>query len=347
MSTTEHEQQQRRGQEIAQRQMNAPIPLHNNVISPDKWTTFGRIAYAVAKTDFVPKDLRGKPEAVMACLLYGDSLGLHPSVALTDIYIVDGKPGVSGALMLAKIREAGHRVKFKWVLDEQGDRIGSTAYGQRIVRKTVGRRIVEEVEDEDEWTYTLEDATAAGLYPNSSPKAAWTKTPMVMCRWRALAQLARFLWPDLFRGGSVYLPDEAEEAADANRRNRNGAQTQAAASEDGGIEYGDDPALAAWLVALFAAANEIEDGVWLPKKVRLALKGKEQSERETLAGEVVAWIEERNGIVPSRPEPEEEIEDAVVVDPSAVSDDPGPHLNGWEGEGDGGEDGSSEVTAVD
>lgn len=341
MSTTEHEQ--RRGQEIAQRQMNAPIPLHNRVISPDTWTTFGRIAYAVAKTEFVPKDLRGRPEAVMACLLYGDSLGLHPSVALTDIYIVDGKPGVSGALMLAKIREAGHKVKFKWVLDDRGDRVGATAYGQRIVRRTVGRKVVEEVEDEDEWTYTLEDAKVAGLYPNSNAKAAWMKTPMVMCRWRALAQLTRFLWPDLFRGGSIYLPDEAEEAADTNRRNRNGAQSTAA---DGGIEYGDDPSLAAWLVALFAAANEIEEGVWLPKKVAMALKGKTQDERETVASEIVAWIEERNGIVPNRPE-DENIEDAEIVNMNGASDDPGLHLNGEPSDSGDGEDGTHEATTVD
>jgi hypothetical protein len=41
---------------MATRQANSALPLYNGVISPDRWTTFGRMAHAVANTDFVPKD---------------------------------------------------------------------------------------------------------------------------------------------------------------------------------------------------------------------------------------------------------------------------------------------------
>lgn len=298
------------GTEIAVRQSKAPVPLYNGVLSPDRWTLFGRIAQTVANTDFVPKGLRGNPAAVMACLLYGDSLDLHPSVSLTDVYVVDGKPGISGALMVAKIREAGHKIKWEKLLDDKGDFVGFTCRGQRIE--------MGEVVDEDEWTYTLADARRAGLYPNSNPKAAWMKNPEVMCRWRSLAQLARFLFPDLFRGGSVYLPDEAEEAADADRRLRN-AGAEGGDSDDGGpVEYGDDPLLAAWLIALFAAANDLEPGIWLPKKQKLALKDKTQDEREELALAVAGWIEERGGDVPDRPQPDDTSEPLDVDDPAAA-----------------------------
>jgi RecT family len=305
--------QPEQSQEMTVRRTHTPAPLHNGIVSPDRWTMFGRIATTIAKTDFVPAALRGRPEAVMAALLYGDSLGLHPSVALTDIYIVDGKVGVSGALMLAKIREHGHKVKFVWVTDEAGERIGATAYGQRVEDG--------EVVDEDEWTYTLADATKAGLYPNSSPKAAWSKSPMVMCRWRALAQLARFLFPDLFRGGSVYVPDEVEEAAYADRIRHNGAEGGRDSGEAGEIDYGDDEMLAAWLVALFAAANNAEPGIWLPAKQRIALRGKTQEQREALAGTVREWLDERGLDVPSRPTPDEETvgdEEFEVVDDPRV-----------------------------
>lgn len=329
------------------------LPLHNGVMSPDKWTMFGRMAYAVADTDFVPKGLRKNPPAIMACLIYGDSLGLHPSVSLTDVYVADGKVGISGALMLSKIREAGHKVTFHWVLDANGERIGSRAVGQRIEYKIVNRKKVAEVVEEDEWTYTLDDAKLAGLYPNSSPRAAWMKSPMVMCRWRALAQLARFLFPDLFRGGSVYVPDEADEIAYSERLKLvNGAPAETRQDDGVGIEYGDDPLLAAWLIALFAAANEIEPGVWLPKKVKLTLKGQTQEGRELLAGELARWVEDRGGVVPERPTDEETVgEDEVsyeavsTAEEGLESDDPGAHLNGDGDDPDGGD--NAEIVTLD
>jgi hypothetical protein len=205
--------------------------------------------------------------------------------------------------------------------------IGWKCTGQRIKRG--------KVTDADSWTYTMEDAKRAGLFPNSSAKAAWMKTPKLMCRWRALAQVARFLFSDVFVGQAIYLPDEAEEAAYSDRLNRNGSPQQGGENENA-IDYGDDPLFASWLIALFAAANEVEPGIWLPKKVQMALKGKSQAERDALANEIVAWIEERNGIVPERPEADDDVivpEDEMQLVDDADGD-PGAHING-DGDGEG------------
>jgi hypothetical protein len=324
VSATDTPEAQQEGQAqqstaVATRPKREAIGLYNGVVSPDKWTLFGRMAMTVAGTEFVPKGLRDKPDAVMACLLYGDSLGLHPSVSLTDVYVADGKVGISGALMLAKIREAGHKVEFEWIKDDDGKITGSICKGQRIIRKKVGRQVVEEVEAADEWAYTLDDAWRAGLIHDAlSQRAAWFKTPEVMLRWRSLAQLSRFLFPDVFRGQAIYTPDETEERAYSDRMmNGQVAQVSESGGEDDlGIEYGPDPMLAAWLVALFAACNFVEAGVWLPKKQKIELKGKSQEEREALALNLVAWLRERNVEPPSRPtqEPSDEhVEDGQVV----------------------------------
>jgi hypothetical protein len=104
------------------------------------------------------------------------------------------------------------------------------------------------------------------------------KTPKLMCRWRALAQVARFLFSDVFVGQSIYTPDEAEEIAYGERVNRNGAPAETGQERsEGDIDYGSDPWLAAWLVALFAAANDMEPGVWLPKKVRSRSRARRRS----------------------------------------------------------------------
>lgn len=317
MTQTENEARGGTG-EIAVRKQPM-LPLHNGIVSPDKWATFGRIAVTTADTDFVPKGLRGKPEAVMACLLYGDSLGLHPSVSLSDVFVADGKPGVSGALMLSLIRTAGHKITFEWIDgvwpgDTTGEvkRYGARCFGQRIEDG--------EVVETDEWTYTMVDAKQAGLWPNSNPKAAWMKTPMVMCRWRALAQLVRFLFPDVLRGGSIYIPDEAEEASYSERLRVNGAAVPDEDRDSGGdIDYGDDPEIATWLLTLFAAANEVEPGTWLPAKVRIALRGKSPEEREALAQEVFEWIESHGIAAPERPEKIDDAEFTVIDDPAATS----------------------------
>lgn len=325
-----------RSTEIAERQPSQPmLPLHNGVISPDKWQVFGRMAVRFAGTDFVPSGLRNKPEAVLACLVFGDSLGLHPSTALKEVYVADGKVGISGALMLALIRKAGHKIEWEEVTTTELDK---SEFGDGFLGwKCIGTRRDAEGKDEevDTWTYTMEDAKRANLYPNSSGKAAWMKTPKLMCRWRALAQVARFHFSDVFVGQAVYLPDEAEEASYNSRATRNGVPVeQEERRPDEGPDYGDDPELAAWLLMLFAATNHTEPGRWLPKKIELALKGKTQEQREELAAELVAWLEGAGVIPPERPVPinlddeHEEVEGMIV-------DDPGDVIGGDDGEAEG------------
>lgn len=314
----------------ADRQMKTPIPLHNGVMSPDKWTLFGRMSVALSNTDFIPKGMRGNPPAIMGCMVYGDALGLHPAIALKEIHVIDGKVGLSGALMLAKIREAGHKVKFVTMRDADGGFIGVTAQGERIAMMKEGRKLVPTTVEEDEWSFTIADAHTAGLLPQESAKAAWNRYPQAMCRWRAVSGLARFLFADVFAGGAVYVPEEAEEAADEAARVRNGAVVERDDPET--ADYGDDPDLAGWLVALFAAANSIEQGRWMPKKIKLALKGKTQDEREEVARQVAEWIAEQGLDAPPRPNSEAEaetVEDAVVVEPDedipfGHEDDDGP-----------------------
>lgn len=327
MGTATSDQRQRGGgQEVVRRPANTPIPLYNGVMSPDRWTLFGRMSTAFANTEFVPASLRGKPDAVMACLVFGDSLGLHPSTALKEVYVADGKVGISGALMAALIRSAGHKIIWEEITSGEPGLLGDGFVGWKCTGQRIKGR---KVEDEDSWTYTMEDAKRAGLWPNANARASWMKSPKLMCRWRALSQIARFLFSDVFVGQSIYLPEEAEEIADTQRRTVNGAvQSEQQQTED--ADYGTDPLLAGWLLALFASANELEEGVWLPKKIQMALKGKTQDEREVLATQVAQWIEERGGMVPPRPEEEAEDAEFEIIDTAeegAASDDPGAHLD--------------------
>jgi hypothetical protein len=176
------------------RKAGKPIPSQNGLLAPARWEMFGRIANTVANTEFVPRGLRGNKPAVMACLLYGDAQGLHPSVALTEVHIVDGKPTMSATLMVGKIRMAGHRLKREEIRNpENGEFLGCVAHGTRG-----------DDGETDSFTFTLAMAARAGLLT----KHNWKAYPEAMCWARCVSQLARMLFPDVFLGQSAYTSEE-------------------------------------------------------------------------------------------------------------------------------------------
>ena len=65
---------------------NKPVPLE--VVSKTA-ALLGldprEIADKLAKTEFVPRDLRNRPDAIMACVLAGHELGIQPMQALAQV----------------------------------------------------------------------------------------------------------------------------------------------------------------------------------------------------------------------------------------------------------------------
>jgi len=92
--------------------MNSRLPALRNAaqdsidLAPAAW----QLANKVAGTDFVPKALRGKPDAVLACILTGSEVGISPMKSLSMIHIVDGRPAMAAELMRAIVLDAGHDI---------------------------------------------------------------------------------------------------------------------------------------------------------------------------------------------------------------------------------------------
>jgi len=144
---------------------------------------------AVANTDFVPKGLRGKPKAILAAILTGRELGLGPMESLRSIDVIDGRPSPSAEWMVSRIFEAGHILE----IEEQTD--------ERCTVK--GTRFMADREITMSFTFTIKMAERANL----TGKFNWKAYPEAMLYWRAVAQLARQLYPDVLRG-IKHLPDE-------------------------------------------------------------------------------------------------------------------------------------------
>lgn len=156
-------------------------------MAPEAW----KLACRVAGTEFVPKALRDKPEAVLACILAGHEAGLSPMTSLRSIHVIEGRPAMSAELMRAIVARAGHEV---WVEE-------STSTRAIVAGKRNGSSRELKV------TWTEDDARRAGLLG----KENWKKYPRAMLVARASTELARYLFPDVLAG----ISHSIEELADA------------------------------------------------------------------------------------------------------------------------------------
>jgi hypothetical protein len=145
------------------------------------------LANKLCETEFVPKALRGRPEAVLACMLKGSELGIPLMQSLSAIHVIEGRPTMSAELMRAVVQSRGHNI----VVEE------STS--TRCIIK--GRR-----QGETDWqrfTFTRDDAERAGVHQ----KDVWRKWPQSMMLARASGLLCRAVFADCLAGISYTLEE--------------------------------------------------------------------------------------------------------------------------------------------
>ena len=141
---------------------------------------------AIARTDFVPAALRGRPEAVLACVLYGRELGLGPMESLSSIDVIDGRPSPEAQLLARLIRTAGHTVEVLEASD--------TACRLRGTRGDNGETM--------EVGFSIDDARRVttrekGAVVALAETKRWREYPADMCWARAVSRLHRRLFPDI------------------------------------------------------------------------------------------------------------------------------------------------------
>lgn len=151
------------------------------------------LAERIYRTEFVKGALRGRPEAVLACILAGHEVGIGPLQALAKIDVIDGKPTMSSELMRALVLRAGHEI---WVEENSNTRV--TVCGRRAAREFVSKV-----------TWTMDDAKRAGL----AGKQNWARYPRAMLLARATSELCRLMFADVL-GGISYSAEEIEDGGD-------------------------------------------------------------------------------------------------------------------------------------
>jgi hypothetical protein len=132
---------------------------------------------------------------IFAIVQKAKTLGINPLDALNgSIYIVNGKTEMSGQAMLALIRKAGHSV----TRDPKSTPTHITLHGKRC-------------DNNDTWSasFSVEDAKKAKIY-----KMVWENYPELMCTWRCVSMLGRFLFPDVIKG--MYVEGEVKDISESS-----------------------------------------------------------------------------------------------------------------------------------
>lgn len=128
---------------------------------------------------------------VFAVVQKAKAMNLDPLEALNGgMYFVNGKVEMQGQMMLSLIRQAGHSVS----MDPKSTDTHVIMRGKRC-------------DNGDMWNveFGIEDAKRAGIY-----RGQWEKYPKVMCQWRCVSMLGRFLFSDVIKG--CYVEGEIRDA---------------------------------------------------------------------------------------------------------------------------------------
>jgi hypothetical protein len=178
---------------VRQQAAKAPVALSRPLADIDQaW----RMAQALSQSSLLPDPLRGKASDVLVILMYGQELGFSPMQAIQAIYVVKGKPQLSGQAWIAKVREARHRLE---ISDHT-----VTSCTVTITRGDTGEQHTE--------TFTMEDARTAKLASSDT----YLKYPKRMLLWRAVSNCATVACPEVAMGyGTEVLegPETAPETA--------------------------------------------------------------------------------------------------------------------------------------
>lgn len=142
-----------------------------------------QIATSISRTEFVPKEFRGDPDKTATAILYGKSLGLDPLAALSNVFVVHGRPAVYSRTMVALAQRAG--VEFE-----------RTEATEQQVTVHARRRGAERWQA---FTWSISRATKAGYTTNAKYKT----DPIGMLTAKAFTEAVRVLAPDVLMGLAV------------------------------------------------------------------------------------------------------------------------------------------------
>jgi hypothetical protein len=200
----------------------APMKMVGFLMTPTTFDEAWRVAQVLSKTDFAPKDMRGRPEAVLACLSMGAELGLSPMQALSSISVINGKPGLYGDGLLGVVRrdpsivEISETATHNWNDKEPKD-LDDPLWDSYVATCTVRRERNGKVEETSR-SFSVPQAKRAKLWKRrgkDGQDTPWITYPERMLQMRARAIAIRDAAADITRG--IGMVEELQDIGDPMR----------------------------------------------------------------------------------------------------------------------------------
>lgn len=154
-----------------------------------------KFATMVAKSDFAPKDFKGKPESCLLAIQHGSEVGLSPMQSLQSIAVINGRPTIWGDAALALVQSSPVCEYVKEYTEGDGDNLTAVCEAKRrgYPAPTISR-------------FSMADAKRAGLAGKSGP---WSQYPARMLALRARGFALRNAFADALRG--LITAEEAQD----------------------------------------------------------------------------------------------------------------------------------------
>ena len=154
-----------------------------------------RFSQMVSKSEFAPKDFRGKPESCLLAIQHGSEIGLSPMQALQSIAVINGKPAVYGDTALAVCIGSPVCEFVREYVEGDGEQMVAVCEAKRrgYDKPTVVR-------------FSVADAKKAQLWGKTGP---WTQYSRRMLQMRARGFALRDAFPDVLRG--LVTAEEAQD----------------------------------------------------------------------------------------------------------------------------------------
>ena len=195
--------------------------------APTQYDELWRLANRIQNTEFVPVAFRGRPDAILAAVLYGRGIDVAEIVALQHIVVINGRTDADAQLKRALVKRAGHTL-----IPETRTATKATITGVRRDDRTSLTV-----------SWTLEDAVRAQLvtldqdgHPIAKTKSGavlpWQAYTTVMLYNRASVELCNAHFSDVLAG---FSPQPNVEAYDDELADR---EYQDDVGFDGPVEFG-------------------------------------------------------------------------------------------------------------
>lgn len=143
----------------------------------------------LARTNFVPKNYRGKPNDILCAIQMGAELGLSPMLSLQNITVINDRPSIYGDAMLAICKASPLCESIEKYLDGDQSQINTLTAICKVRRRGFKNEIT--------GSFSWEDAKKAGL---ATKAGAWLSYPKRMLQMRARGFALRDAFPDLLNG---------------------------------------------------------------------------------------------------------------------------------------------------